>query len=66
MHAIGVPIFDYTNYVIGSISIPLLGNMNEAEINRLFGIVHDSALEISKILGNQPLFHGITPGQDED
>lgn len=66
LHAIGVPIFDYTNHVIGSISIPFFGNMKEAEINRLFGIVHESALEISKILGNQHLFQDNTPEQDDD
>lgn len=56
LSALGVPIFDYTEKVIGSISVMIPLNMNEQEIKPLFVRAHEAALDISEKLGNRNLF----------
>jgi len=56
LRALGVPIFDYTNTVIGSISVMLSLTMADREVKQIFQKVHKTALAISKKLGNRHLF----------
>jgi DNA-binding IclR family transcriptional regulator len=59
LHALGVPIFDYTNHVIASVSVLIPASISEKEIGEIGREVRQSALNISKKLGNQHLFEGI-------
>ncbi len=56
LHAMGVPIFDYTNHVIGAISVLIPASISQEETTELYTDLHQAALDISHKLGNRHLF----------
>lgn len=61
LYAIAVPVFTYSDKVIGSISVPIKQDIEEKHLTELFAALDLSAKEISRILGNQHLFNGFSP-----
>ena len=57
LRALGVPIFDYTDKVIGALSLMPTVNMDDKEeIEHILQRVHKASLDISKKLGNRHSF----------